>query len=98
MNNIQDLKPEQDENIDALPPLDQVSFWAELSHNHLISSGLLIFCAALALIIANSRYGNIYHHYLDLQLGVELGSNIFDKSLQSKKNIFHHIKGNQHEN
>ena len=81
MDNIQDLKLEQDENVKTLPPLDKVTFWASLSHNHLISSGLLIFCAVLALIIANSKYGNIYHHYLDMQLGVELGSVIFDKSL-----------------
>ena len=81
MDNIQDLKLKQDENVKTLPPLDKVTFWASLSHNHLISSGLLIFCAVLALIIANSKYGNIYHHYLDMQLGVELGSVIFDKSL-----------------
>jgi len=72
---------EQDKEVKILPPLDEVSFWAGLSHNHLISSGLLVFCAALALIIANSKYGTVYHHYLNMQLGIELGSAIFDKSL-----------------
>ena len=81
MDNIQDIKLEQDENEKTLPPLDEVSFWAGLSHNHLISSGLLIFSAALALIIANSKYGNVYHHYLDMKLGVSLGAVHFDKSL-----------------
>lgn len=81
MDKIQDLELEQDENVKTLPPLDKVSFWASLSHNHLISSGLLIFCAVLALIIANSKYGNIYHHYLEMKLGISLGSLHFDKSL-----------------
>ena len=72
------METQQHKKIALLPPLDEVSFWAGLSHNHLISSGLLVFCALLALIIANSKYGTVYHQYLDMQLGIELGSVIFD--------------------
>jgi len=75
------MEPQLEKKAAILPPLDEVSFWDSLSHNHLISSGLLVFCALLALIIANSKYGTVYHHYLDMQLGIELGSAIFDKSL-----------------
>ncbi len=83
MDNINgsDAGQQADADFETLPPLDQLSGWPSLLRNDLISSGLLIFCAVLALIIANSKYGNVYHHYLDMKLGISFGAAHFDKSL-----------------
>ena len=83
MNNFHDpdIDNPKNDTVKTLPPLDELSSWASLFRNELISSALLIFCAGLALIIANSKYGNVYHHYLDIKLGISFGSAHFDKSL-----------------
>ncbi len=65
----------------VLPPLDEESPLQSILHQEIVGSGLLIFCAVAALIIANSPYGAVYHHYLNVKLGISFGAFHFDRSI-----------------
>lgn len=61
------------------PPLEAVSPLKRFLHHDLVGTGFLLSAAVLALVVANSPWGDAYHHLWETHLGVSVGDWAFDK-------------------
>ena len=54
-----------------------------------VNKGLLLFsCTVLAIIIANTKFASLYHHFLEQNFQISLGSNSFSLSIHAWINEF----------
>ena len=53
----------------------------EFIHRQTTSGVLLMICAVIALVIANSAYHESYEHFLHTEIGISMGSGVFSLSI-----------------
>jgi NhaA family Na+:H+ antiporter len=59
--------------LDSAPPLEHITYFKRFLHHDMLGSGVLLFAAFLAVVVANVGFSEQYHHFWESQLGISWG-------------------------